>query len=75
MKVSLSGSERQLRCMAYSSGRLSGSDAVASCISCGFGLILMFPLFFESHVYFILHPGVVRRHVMVFIWDEKDVGC
>jgi hypothetical protein len=33
MKVSLSGSVRQLRCIAYSSGRVSGSDAVASWIS------------------------------------------
>jgi hypothetical protein len=32
MKVSLSASVRQLRCMAYSSGRVSGSDAVASWI-------------------------------------------
>ena len=30
MKVSLSLSVRQLCCMAYSSGRLKGSDAVAA---------------------------------------------
>jgi hypothetical protein len=26
-------------------------------------------------VYFILHPGVVGGHVMVFVGDEEDVGC
>lgn len=42
MKVNLSASWRQLRCMAYSSSRLSGSEAVASWISWAF--VNMIPL-------------------------------
>lgn len=39
MKVSLSASVLQLRCMLYSSSRVRGSEAVASRISCSFQVI------------------------------------
>lgn len=71
MKVSLSWSFRQLRCMAYSSERERGSEAVSAWICCrlfswcgkgvGSG---------DGRTYFILHPLVVGWYVRSFVGDK-----
>lgn len=78
MKVSLSGSLRQLRCMEYSSGRERSSEAVASWRSCS--VISKMDLCRCSEVkgcliYWIFHPFMVGCYVGYAIWYEENSIC
>lgn len=83
MNVNLSGSVRQLFCMAYSSSRLSGSEAVAVCRSPSYQR----PDFLLDdgqgekegvgcHVLLtlILHPLVINSHVVFTVRNQQNRG-
>jgi len=75
MKVSLSASERQLACMAYSSSRDSGSEAVASWIAYSevrFGFLCSNEEIGSK--YWIFHPFVIGWYVGLLVRNEYDFG-
>lgn len=75
IKVNLSGSKRQLRCMAYSSSSVSGSEAVASWISC-IGFRIYFFAYLAALVVgtdLVLHPFMVAGDVPRRVWNQEDL--